>query len=102
MLYVEARCVDHGGRLDHENMRTNFTTHPLLRNDAYGRKGPWKPSYGTRLDNGKTLPDHDDWDCLDELDDLGLVVIVSLVNGFVQMTDKGREMVSELRRKREQ
>jgi len=100
LAYVETRAVDHQNQLDHEHMRTNTTTHPLLRNDAYQRDRPkrWESSHSTRLRDGRILDGHDDWDCLDDLDDAGLVEIISLVNGFVRMTDYGLVIAARLRR----
>ena len=99
LAYVESRAVDHGGRLDHERIRGNPSTHPLLRNDAYQRnKGQWKPSYSTRLHGNKSLDGHDDWDCLDDLDNAGLVEIISLINGIVRMTDYGMMITAQLRK----
>lgn len=100
LAYVETRAVDHSGRLDHEHMRINTTTHPLLRNDAYQKSRPkqWDPSHSTRLRGNKTIDGHDDWDCLDDLDDADLVEIVSIVNGVVRMTDYGLEMTAQLRK----
>lgn len=98
LAYVETRAVDHRNRLDHEHMRGNPVTHPFLRNDAYQRDRGWKPSSSTRLRDGKTIDGHDDWDCLDDLDDAGLVEIISLVNGFVRMTDYGLAITALLRK----
>lgn len=99
LAYVETCAVDHRNRLDHECMRGNPATHPFLRNDAYQRdRGQWGSSHSTRLRDGKTIDGHDDWDCLDDLDDAGLVEIISLVNGFVRMTDYGLAISAQLRR----
>lgn len=100
LAYVETRAVDHRNRLDHEHMRTNIGTHPFLRNDAYQKSRPkrWESSHSTRLRGNKTIDGHDDWDCLDDLDDAGLVEIISLVNGFVRMTDYGLAISAQLRK----
>lgn len=100
LLYVEDRCVNNQGVLNLLNLRVNEKKYPLLKiNDGHGFE-PWDGSHGTRLDNGKTLKDHDDIDCLDELDDLGLVEIMSLVNGIVKITEKGHEVAAELRKRK--
>ena len=92
LAYVETRCVDGRdgvGELDHRNL---------------SRKGghAWKPEYCTRLKgNGDGTihhaEDHDDWDCLDDLEAAGLVDVHSAVNGLVTMTDLGMEIAGSLR-----
>lgn len=101
LAYVESVCVDRQ-TLDHRRMRCNQNTHPLLYRMPPGLypKGPFK--YGTRLrgyfeDNAKQLADHDDWDCLDDLEAEGLVEIISMINGIVTMTDKGLKLSHTLR-----
>jgi hypothetical protein len=94
LLGYIATCFD--GELDHRRLRCNENTHPLLN------RGPkelgWQDSYGTRLkEPTQTLPEHDDWDCLDDLEAAGMVEIISLVNGFVVMTHKGNEIAFRLR-----
>ena len=110
--YIETLCVESikkgVGEIDYRKMRVNEKAHPLLwRNHDF----PWQPGSGTRLagyflgtklgdkrvDELRRLDDHDDVDCLDDLEAAGLVEILSLVNGFVRMTDKGREIAGRLR-----
>ena len=45
-MYVETRCVDHGGKLNHSHMREDGIQHP------------------TCLSNGDTIPYHSDWNCV--------------------------------------
>lgn len=40
----------------------------------------------------------DDWDCVEDLEKAELLNIISLVNGFVKLTDKGFEVVADLRK----
>lgn len=54
-------------------------------------------SYSTRLRNWEWAIGHDDWDCLEDLEAAGFVWIISLINGFVRMTDLGAEVVQKLR-----
>lgn len=104
--YVEAVCVEGRagiGTLDWARCRVNEKNYPLLKRNS----STWKPEYGTRLsdfflDGEKTdpkrrLPNHDDVDCLDDLAAEKLVDILSLVNGFVTLTGKGREVAGRLR-----
>jgi hypothetical protein len=107
LAYIETRCVDHDGILDHRHMRCNVETHPLQYRAVIATIQQWNPDWGTRLkgywkddktkDQALKLPHHDDWDCLDDLAAIGIVKIISMVNGFVQMTDKGNKLVAQLR-----
>jgi hypothetical protein len=111
LLYIEDLCVngkDGVGTIRRNRMRANEVTHPLL---AHGLT--WKPSNGTRLKGyfqlenrydtavaeaqGVQVLAHDDWDCLDDLDEAGLVEILSLANGYVRMTPAGLDLTAELR-----
>lgn len=115
LAYVETLCVDSPGsdgvgRIDLRRVRCNGATHQLLNANA---TVGWKPQYGTRLRGffdfsgranpdaaaaaGLQIKDHDDWDCLDDLADAGLVDILSLVNGFVKMTPTGLDVSAQLR-----
>lgn len=92
--------------------REGFMSGPRLRckddrpgiQRAYGQR--WDPKYGTRLNgyfqspNDKTLmlPDHDDIDCLQDMEAEEMVLLGTTVSMFVQLTDKGREFEEALRR----
>lgn len=109
--YIETCCVDGrdgGGEVDHDRMRTNTNRNPPL--GLRPRPGSrWKDEYSTRL---KSFPwgskdekekarhrvsEHDDWDCLEDLEQAGLARLTSYVNGLVQITDAGLAMAAELR-----
>lgn len=111
--YLETLAVDGKegvGTIDHSRVRCNEKRHPLL--SAGGGVG-WKQSYGTRLKGffqfdkradpdasaaaGLQLLEHDDWDCLDDLEAAGFVEILSTVNGFFRLTKEGIEMSAVLR-----
>lgn len=114
LAYVESRCVDGNkgvGTLARPHLRANPATHPLL---AHATPTGWKDTYSTRLKGffafderadvdkamnaGLMLRGHDDWDCLDDLQDAGFVEILSLANGQVRMTDAGLDAAAQLRR----
>ena len=97
ILYVESRCVDNNGVLDMDNLRVNTTTHPLIGGNPYRRREKWTENKGTLLNTGERLSDHDDIDCLDDLDEAGVIEIISLVNGFVRMTKKGNALAAKIR-----
>ncbi len=101
--YIETVCVDDKkgiGTIDHRRMRCNTKTHPLL-----AHLPEWDTKYGTRLkgyfeyrDKHKyILPEHDDWDCLDDLETAGLLEILSTINGLIILTDKGNKVAGRLR-----
>lgn len=111
LAYVETRCVDgvQGlAQLERNRMRCNPKSHPLL-----AARAPWKAEYGSRLRGffafpdradaqkaaaaGLLLLDHDDWDCLDDLQAAGLLEIQSLANPCVQLTARGIAVSASLR-----
>ncbi len=104
LAYVETCCVDsvgNTGRLDPLRMRCNPKRHPMMAVARFGERR-WEPTYGTRLRMTRTgkvsqLKTHDDWDCLDDLEAAGLVEVLSLINGFVHMTEDGLKVAHALR-----
>lgn len=103
LAYVEYRAVNHGGVLNIQHLRTKnkaISTTPLGQNF-------WKPEYGTRLfgywkedgttDESKKLLDHDDHDCLDDLEAEGFIKDVgTMINPFALLTDKGAEVCGRM------
>ena len=115
LAYVEHCCVngrDGFGEIDRRRVRCNPNTNHMLAG-VYSNDTQWKLSYSTRLAGffdfeerndpekaiaaGLQLRDHDDWDCLDDLEAAGYVEVLSLVNGFVKMTEKGCDVSAKLR-----
>ncbi len=105
MAYVEYCCANGQGgigTLEHSCLRCNPEYHPFR--GKYHREGrSWRPEWGTRLKGffpeqrpEFQLPFHDDYHCLEDLEAAGLVEIVSLVNGFVRLTDRGIQVASAL------
>jgi hypothetical protein len=92
--YAETLAVDHKGIVVPEptRMRTNHKTHPFMRSPIDESK------YPTILKNGEAVRDHDDWNCLDDavenglLDDIG----TGLIRTF-SLTKRGREVADLLR-----
>ena len=104
--YVEAICVDgrkveglgRVGEIDRRRVRCNPARHPLLdAPNPFDSGSRWKDEYCTRLNEG-TIADHDDWDCLDDLESAGLVEVMSLVNGYVVLTNEGIRVAAALRK----
>lgn len=90
LAYVETRCVDHSGKINHRNMRCDPDRHPLHAHEATSDNPP-----PTRLKGGLELSGHDDWDCLDDMEELGLLTTMGVM---VALTDKGFEVASALRK----
>ena len=95
LAYIETRCVDYKGILERSHMRCNENKHPLLKGLACGGL-KWDEDYSTITKDGR-IKEHDDWDVLDDLEVVGFIEIMSLVNQRVQITDKGRAVVNLLR-----
>lgn len=100
--YLETRCVDHRiGRgpfasIDREHLRCDPARHPGLTNSANASRPDAK--YKTRLAEWIELPDHDDWDCLDDLETAGLVETGGTgINPSIKMTKLGSEVAGKLR-----
>lgn len=96
LAYVEYRVQNHGGNLDNKHLRCK---NPAISTTPLGQNF-WKPEYGTRLfgywkddgttDETKKLLDHDDHDCLDDLEKAGLVEEVgTMINPFAKITKEG-------------
>lgn len=110
VAYIETLCVDSSkkgvGEIDKRRMRANPKRHSFHAVNAVVC-GPWNPDHGTRLAGywdtlgrripARMLPQHDDWDALDDLEKAGLVEIISEANGFVRLTEKGMKIAAEVR-----
>lgn len=104
LLYVETVCVDHAGVMGYGDgkgfaqMRCDDGRHPHRRGDPY--RTPHKPG-NTRLANGEEIGDHDDWDCLDDLEAAGMLENVGTgVNPVIRLTEDGWAEAHKLRRQR--
>lgn len=74
LLYVRAVVVDHEGKPNIDRMRT----WPGRPRRGWGRGIPFPHvlvtrEYPTKLANGVMLREHDDWDCVEDLVQAGLV-----------------------------
>lgn len=116
LLYVETRIVDHGGSLSADRMRCIRDRHP----DAYLAKRhttAFFPDeadatrYPTRLRDGEKVFDHDDYDCLADMIDEGVIVELAAVllhrhsdpedasdpRSVWRLTPRGEQIVGALR-----
>ena len=97
--YLETVCVDYGGRVDLRRMRTHPGRHPQCV--AY-KPMSGEPQDGsgfpTMLKDGQEQPDHDDWDCVDDIIAHGLIEEVGTgLTPMVKLTDAGNKMAGRLR-----
>lgn len=96
LLYVESRCVDYEGRPDRAHMRTDVDRHPHLR----GQRNSHKTKYPTQIRDG-VLPDHDDWDCVEDLIAAGFMEDLGTgVQPLWKLTPKGWKVAGALRQHR--
>lgn len=105
--YAETCIVDQQP-LSRDRLRCNVNKRGHLVGPTVNRFGnaKWEPSYGTRLkgffvnggtDKARQLTNHDDWDCLEDMEKAGLLEIVSAINAIVVFTDKGLALAAHLR-----
>jgi hypothetical protein len=107
--YVET-CVVDQQPLNRDRLRCNVNKRPHLVGPTVNRFGnaKWNDDYGTRLkgffgkgkttDKTRQLPKHDDWDCLEDFEEAGLIEIVSVINAIVLLTEKGIAVASIVRK----
>jgi len=96
LAYIETCCVDQSGRFELTRVRVNPNTHPLLAVGLLSAR-KWQSSYGTRLNDDSILPQHDDIDCLDDLENAGMIYLQSLVNAIAVLSPMGIIVSSQLR-----
>jgi hypothetical protein len=90
--YIEVRIVDHGGHPQREHMRCIDARRPF---QAHGHDASDTP---TRLKGEATLPNHDDWDCLDDLEREGLLTSLgTAVHPLYALTPRGEKVAAQLR-----
>lgn len=96
LAYVGYRAANHEGNLSNSHLRSK---HPAIKTNPLIFYH-WKPEYGTRLfgywnTDGTTNPrlrllDHDDHDCLEDLEAAGFITEVgTIVNPSAKLTDEG-------------
>jgi hypothetical protein len=93
--------VDCGGEPDIRRMRCDEDRHPLYAGHAHGFSMRFE-KYPTRLKDGE-LADHDDWDCMDDLESAGLLRDIGTnINPRFDLTDLGWKVAGLLRQHRAQ
>ena len=96
--YVESRVVDRGGTIEKQHLRCIHARHPLRAHEGGDAR-----LFPTRLRGDRTVPDHDDWDCLDDLEAAELIENVGTgLQRVYRLTDPGRFVAGKLRAHRGQ
>lgn len=91
--YIETRCVDYDGIPDRRHLRCIHGRHPLQAHE-----GGDASAYPTRLKSDAVIHNHDDWDCLDDLEREGLLTnLGSSTNPRFKLTARGQEVAAQLR-----
>lgn len=86
LAYLETRCVDHGGIIHLPQMRCDNARHPML---AHVRNlGPSKCP--TRLADGVDLENHDDWDCVFDMIEVGLLKMTGIPRNILVIIPPGK------------
>jgi len=104
LAYIQTRCVDHKGVLDLKHLRSK---NPMVQSPSIISPQGWKPDYGTRLkgyflkgdgrDLTKRLDDHDDLDCIEDMEDEGLIEnLGSGLHPVCKLTKKGKKISADL------
>lgn len=103
LAYLETLAVDHTGLAKPVNarMRTNEKRHPHLVEGSLGMMGIGAgmggSKYPTRLKDGE-VKGHDDWDCVDDATEEGLIEDVGTgLNRAYKFTKLGKEVMAKLR-----
>lgn len=91
--YIETRCVDYYGVPDRRHLRCIPGRHI-----AQAHEGGDSSNYPTRMKDGLVLHNHDDWDCLEDLEREGLLVNEgTAVNPEFRLTPLGWDVAKQLR-----
>ena len=99
LAYVECCAVDDKGALDNRHMRCDADRHPGLVNPMLDSV----QKYPTILAGGEELPDHDDWDCLDDLEAAGFIEQRGTgIHPVIKMTEAGNKVAASLRHHKSQ
>lgn len=93
--YLECRVVDNEGMPNRTQMRCDPDRHPAF---AHSSSLGEPRKYPTRIADGESLDNHDDWDCVDDMEAVGLVKIDGTgVFPVWSLTDYGSFVAAKLR-----
>lgn len=103
LAYIGCRNTNNGCVLDGDHLRVNAAKNVGIPK-RYPSGADWNPKYGTRLrghfdnknDKSLQLGDHDDVDCLDDMEAEGLITCGTRVSLYAQLTNWGRKFNAAL------
>lgn len=104
LVYIETRCVDYKGVPSLDHLRCNPARHQhyggraaRLVGTMERRDEPWK--YGSVVRGGSRIPEHDDWDVIEDLVRAELLLNVGTgANPVFKLTESGWELVQAIRK----
>lgn len=104
LAYIETRLVDNGGfKVEFDprmwQKRRNFRVLIESALSNVVRSGvPMDPNHGSCLVDGAVLKSHDDWDCVMDMAEAGLLTVEEFKPGEpVTLTNEGQRVVMALR-----
>lgn len=103
LAYIGCRNANHGCVLDGDHIRVNPAKHVGIVKRFHGSRD-WDDKWGTRLrghannknDISLRLGQHDDIDCLDDMEAEGLITQGTRVSMYAQLTTWGRKFCAAL------
>lgn len=95
LVYIETRCVDYKGTLDHDHLRINSSRHPACKKESLWL---WCSEYSTKIKGKRVIDGHDDIDCLDDFEACGYLEIETGLYNNVTLTDLGITIAHAIRR----
>jgi hypothetical protein len=99
LLYLETRVVDYGGIVDAAHLSTK-PGRPFVGETRYLRVVRAEKC-STRLADGSTKPNHDDWDCIEDLIAADLLLWEGTgANPVFVLTDLGHTVAAAVRKAR--
>ena len=94
LAYVENCTVDRGGKIHKlSHLRVNPVRHPSLVGVHHLRSGSAPDEYPTRLRDGEVEHDHDDWDCIRDMRDAGLLKVTGLLRDCLEVEPGQRGLI---------
>ena len=100
LLFLQTVAANNAGRLarGEPRMTCKHRTHETATRTA----AAWESQYGTRYDDGRTDPLHDDWDCFDELENWGFIENRGTgMQPLVSLTPKGHAYAVQILQERD-
>ena len=96
--YAECCAVDNKGALDNRRMRCDIDRHPWLVNPMLDSIQVHN-KYPTILAGGEELPNHDDWDCLGDVEAAGFIEQRgTAIHPVFKLTKEGHRVAAALRK----